>query len=100
METNITCFERVEVAQRWRILPKMTREELIEIGKRILNAEGTESELDKLNEIFNQHVPYPNGGNLFYYPQNYNARKDHLNDYKPTVESVVDKCLNYKAINL
>jgi len=88
------------IQNRCRALPKMTREELIEIGKRILNAEGTESELDKLNEVFNQNVPYPDGVNLFYYPENYNARKDNLNHYNPTVESVVDKCLNYKAINL
>ncbi len=38
----------------------MTRKELIEIGKQILKAEGTESELDKLYEVFNQNVPYPN----------------------------------------
>ncbi len=78
----------------------MTREELIEIGKQILKAERTEKELDKLYEAFNQNVPYPNGANLFYYPENYNARKDNINHYNPTVESVVEKCLNYKAINL
>ncbi len=83
-----------------RALPKMTREELIEIGKQILKAERTEKELDKLYEAFNQNVPYPNGANLFYYPENYNARKDNINHYNPTVESVVEKCLNYKAINL
>jgi len=43
------------------------------IGKRILKAEETESELDKLYEVFNQNVPYPNGANLFYYPENYKA---------------------------
>ncbi|MCL5130538.1 bacteriocin immunity protein [Algibacter sp. L4_22] len=78
----------------------MKRKELIELGKRIIKAEGTERELDELYEIFNKNVPYPNGANLFYYPENYNARKDNLNLYNPTVESIVDKCLNYKAINL
>ncbi|WP_072996057.1 bacteriocin immunity protein [Pseudozobellia thermophila] len=78
----------------------MTRKELIELGKRIIKAEGTESELDKLYEIFNKNVPYPNGANLFYYPENYNARKDNLSQYNPTIESIVDKCLAYKAIQL
>lgn len=78
----------------------MTREELIELGKQILKAEGTENELDELHQTFNKNVPHPNGANLFYYPENYNARKDNLNQYNPTVESIVDKCLNYKAIQL
>lgn len=78
----------------------MTRKDLIELGKRIIKADGTENELDELYELFNKSVPYPNGANLFYYPEKYNARRDNLNQYKPTVESVVDKCLNYKAIQL
>ncbi|GAA4239412.1 hypothetical protein GCM10022291_33610 [Postechiella marina] len=78
----------------------MTKEELIEIGKQILKAEGSESELNILHEVFNKNIPYPNGANLFYYPENYNARKDNISNYNPSVESVVDKCLNYKAINL
>ncbi|NMH89590.1 bacteriocin immunity protein [Flavivirga algicola] len=78
----------------------MTRSELIELGKQILKTEGTENELDELYQLFNKNVPYPNGANLFYYPENYNARRDNLNQYNPTVESIVDKCLNYKTINL
>ena len=85
---------------RCRALPKMTRQELIELGNRIIKAGGTENELDELCEIFNKNVPYPDGANLFYYPENYNARKDNLNQYNPTVESIVDKCLTYKAIQL
>ena len=78
----------------------MTRKELIELGKRIIKAERTESELNELYEVFNKNVPYPNGANLFYYPENYDARKDDLSEYSPSVESIVDKCLAYKAIRL
>ncbi|GAA3642652.1 colicin immunity protein [Flavivirga jejuensis] len=78
----------------------MTREELIYIGKRIIKAEGTEKELKDLYELFNKNVPYPDGANLFYYPENYNARKDDLNNYNPKIESIVDKCLSYKTIIL
>lgn len=78
----------------------MTREELIEIGSRIVNAEGTEEEIDQLMILFDRNVPHPNGSNLFFYPEKYNARKDDISKYNPTVEEVVDKCLAYKSIQL
>ena len=78
----------------------MTREELIEIGKRIVSMNGSEKEIDDLSELFNANVPHPSGSNLFFYPENYNARKDNLSEYNPTVEEIVDKCLAYKAIQL
>jgi len=79
---------------------KLTREELIEIGNKIVNCEGTEEEINKLYEEFSENVPHPNGANLFYYPENYNARKDDLSNYKPSVEEVVEKALSYKPIRL
>jgi len=78
----------------------MTRDKLIEIGTKICNAEGTEREIDQFSELFDKNVPHPSGSNLFFYPENYNARKDNLKDYNPTVEEVVDKCLAYKPIQL
>jgi hypothetical protein len=78
----------------------MTREELIELGKKIVNCEGTEEEHCKLLNLFSENVPHPNGAGLFYYPENYNARRDDLSKYNPTVEEVVDKALSYKPIAL
>ncbi len=78
----------------------MTRQELIELGNKIVSGEGTEEEHDNLCRLFSDNVPHPNGANLFYYPENYNARKDKILDYNPTVEEVVDKCLSYKPILL
>tara|TARA_R110002126_G_scaffold19192_4_gene72231 strand:- start:71 stop:307 length:237 start_codon:yes stop_codon:yes gene_type:complete len=78
----------------------MTREELINLGQKIIKAEGTEDEHMEFYNKFNKNVPYPDGANLFYYPENYNARRDNLSQYNPTVESIVDKCLAYKAIQL
>ena len=78
----------------------MKREELIELGKKIVNCEGTEQEIDKMIELFDRNVPHPNGSNLFYYPENYNARTFDISKYNPTVEDVVDNCLNYKPIIL
>jgi Colicin immunity protein / pyocin immunity protein. len=78
----------------------MTRDELIELGKRIVNCEGTEEEIDAMYELFSNNVPHPNGANLFFYPENYNARKDNLSQYHPTVEEIVDKALSYKPIQI
>jgi hypothetical protein len=78
----------------------MTREELIEIGKKIINLEGSEQEIDKLVQLFDENVPHPNGSNLFYYPENYDSRKDDISKYNPTVEEIVDICLAYKPIEL
>lgn len=78
----------------------MTREELIELGYKIMNCEGSEDEIDELIELFDENVPHPDGANLFFYPENYNARKDDISQYNPTVEEVVDKALSYKAIQL
>ncbi|WP_306349607.1 colicin immunity protein [Flavobacterium sp. '19STA2R22 D10 B1'] len=78
----------------------MTREQLIELGTKILHNEGDEVEMENLIHLFDANVLYPNASNLFFYPENYNARRDNLYDYNPTVEEVVDKAMNYKAIEL
>ncbi len=78
----------------------MKREELIELGYKIVNCEGSEDEIDELMELFDENVPHPDGANLFFYPENYNARKDDISQYNPTVEEVVDKALSYRAIQL
>ncbi|WP_018344756.1 bacteriocin immunity protein [Cytophaga aurantiaca] len=78
----------------------MSREELIELGRKIVNCEGTEEEIDSMYDLFNKNVPHPNGANLFYYPENFNARKDDLSKYNPLIEEVVDQALNYKPIQL
>jgi len=78
----------------------MTREELIELGKKIVSAEGTEEQLNEWMDVFGENVPHPNGAALFYWPENYNARKDDISKYNPSVEEVVDKALSYKPIQL
>lgn len=78
----------------------MRREELIKLGKKIVNCEGTEEEIDAMYDLFSSNVPHPNGANLFYYPEKYNARRDDISQYNPTIEEVVDKALSYKPIAL
>lgn len=80
----------------------MTRSELIEIGRKIKNSEGTEEELESLCELFNDNAPYPEGVTLFFYPESHSSRKssNDISEYNPSVEEVVDKCLSYKPICL
>src|ERR1044072_980098 len=75
----------------------MTREELIKLGKKILAANSDEEETQKLMELFDQHVPYPNGSNLFFYSGNFNSSTGDMSEYNPSVEEIVDKCLSYKS---
>lgn len=78
----------------------MTRKELIDIGRKIVTCDGTEKEINDLSELFDKNVPHPNGSNLFFYPENYNARKDNISAYNLSIEEIVDKCLAYKPIQL
>ncbi len=78
----------------------MTREKLIETGKKIVEDNCSEEERNQLMELFDNNVPHPKGSNLFYYPDKYNARNTDISKYKPTVEEVVDLCLSYKAFAL
>jgi len=79
---------------------QMNREQLIELGNKIISFDGSEKEMDELYDLFSRNVPHPSGANLFFYPENYNARRDDISQYNPTVEEVVDKCLNYRSILL
>lgn len=61
----------------------MTREELIELGYKIVNFNGTDKEHTQLPLLFDKNVPHPKGSTLFFYPENYNARRDDLSQYNP-----------------
>jgi Colicin immunity protein / pyocin immunity protein len=78
----------------------MTKNELIELGKRIVAAKGSDDEINELMEIFDKNVPHPNGSNLFYYPENYDARTKIVSEYNPIVEEVVELCLAYTPISI
>jgi hypothetical protein len=75
-------------------------DELCFLGHKIKFSEGTEIEINQMTANFDKNVPYPNGSSLFFYPENYNARTFDISKYNPSVEEVVRKCLEYKAIEL
>ena len=79
----------------------MTREQLIEVGYRIINFEvKDEGEYENLQDLFDSNVPHPLGSSLFFYPETYDANKFDISTYSPKVEDVVDLVLSYKSIIL
>ena len=74
----------------------MTREELIELGKKIVEMQGTEEEIDAWCEQFGRNVPHPNGSGLLFWPENYNLHEDNIAQYDPMVEEIADKALSYQ----
>jgi hypothetical protein len=79
---------------------KLSRNELIQLGYKIMTFKGTEEELMVLQELFNKNVPHPNGANLFFFPEKYNSKKHNLASYNPSVEEVIDIALNYKPLSM
>ncbi|TOM67471.1 colicin immunity protein [Vibrio parahaemolyticus] len=81
---------------------KLSKEQLIELANRFLDAE-SEKESSYLYDEFNKQFSHPDAANLFFYPENYNARKMGLSDYAPTVdtvEEVIEIALRHKPIQL
>jgi hypothetical protein len=68
----------------------MTRENLIVLGKKIMNAEGTEEEYRVNILLFKSNVPNPNAANYFF--------DIKYNDL--TIEQIVDKAMSYRSIQL
>lgn len=77
----------------------LNKNELVDLGKKFLAAQ-TEDESNKLYEEFNKQFSHPDAANLFFYPENYNARTTDLSEYQPTVEEVVEIALNHRPIQL
>jgi hypothetical protein len=75
--------------------------ELLAIGQKIKFSEGTEAEINDLMTQFDKSVPHPDGSSLFFYPENYKPKHHkELANYDPSVEEVVQKCLNYEPKRL
>ncbi|MFC2173204.1 colicin immunity protein [Acidobacteriota bacterium] len=77
---------------------RLSRQELIEIMRSIMEGEGSEEEHQRLCDLFDANVPHPHGFLLAYWPEDYNARSDDSSEYKPTPEEVVVCCLSWKMM--
>ena len=79
--------------------PKLLREELVELARRIKACEGSEDEIDAWAEQFESAVLMPNASSLLFWPENYDFRRDgqKIGSYDPTPEEVVDTVLAYRS---
>lgn len=66
---------------------KLTRDELIELVRKIMNCEGTEEEIDEMIVVLEANVSDPEVTDYIYYDEK-------------TPDEVVDKALAYKPIAL
>ena len=70
-------------------MANLDRAELIAIVRRIMDADGTESEIDALITTLESNVPHPSVSDLIFWPQD---------GVEPTAEQVVDVALAYRPI--
>jgi hypothetical protein len=73
---------------------KLSRDELIELVKKITAPKNNEEDILNWLEIFERNVPHPEVSGLIYWPNDYG-----LGD-SPSAEEIVDKALSYKPIQL
>lgn len=66
---------------------KLTRDELVELVRKIMNCEGSEEEIDEMTFLLMKNVIDPQVTNYIYYDEK-------------TPEEVVDLALSYKPIQL
>ena len=66
---------------------KLTRDELVELVRKIMNCEGNEAEIDEMTFLLMKNVIDPQVTNYIYYDEK-------------TPEEVVDLALEYKPIQL
>lgn len=70
-------------------MKQLSKEDLIELVRKIMNVEGSEEEIDRMIEILKQSVPHPEVSDLIFWNEN---------DLTP--EQVVELALSYKPIQL
>ncbi|MFF1465781.1 bacteriocin immunity protein [Streptomyces sp. NPDC058330] len=70
----------------------LTRDQLVELVRKIMADHGTEEEVDRLVELLEASVPHPRALNLIYHP--------HMEGFTDglTAEEVVDTALSYTPL--
>lgn len=71
------------------MMEKLTRGQLIDLVRKIMNSEGTEEQIDEWEKELRRNVPHPDVSGLIFYPQ-----------VPMTPEEIVEVALGYKPIQL
>ena len=67
----------------------LPKEELVVLVRRLMNAEGSEQELDEIERLVRDSVPHPDISDLIYHPK-----------VEMTAEEIVELALTYQPIPL
>lgn len=67
----------------------INRDQLIALVREIMNAAGTESEVDKMISLLEAGVPHPNVSDLMFWPPD---------GVQLTPEQIVDEALAYRSV--
>lgn len=70
-------------------MARFSRDELVELVRKILACEGTEEEVDEWQDLLEQNVPHPEVSDLMYF-----------SGREMTPEEIVDEALAYRATSL
>jgi hypothetical protein len=79
----------VDYALLWRAeWPQLSRDKLVDLVRKIANAEGSEAEIQINVKIFEANCRHPAKSGLIFYPEG---------DDEPTPEEIVDQALSYDS---
>ena len=79
----------VDYSLGWRQhVPKLSRDEMIELVRKIVAADGTEAEGSLRVRIFDENCKHPAKDDLIFYPDQYFG-----GSRQPSVEEIVDKAM-------
>jgi hypothetical protein len=76
---------------------KLSKDRSIGLVTDLMNANGTENEIDSWLNDFTQSVPHPNASDLIFYPE---RSREIEGDREITPEEIVNIALDYKPILL
>jgi len=80
--------------------PKLSREELVELARRVLHSDASEDQKEEWAEEFEAAVSMPNASMLLLWPENHPPKGSDPSTYEPEPEEIVDRVLAYRPINL
>jgi len=86
----------IKLKENLRVMSSsLSRDELVELVRKIMNFEGTEKEIDESMDILEKNVADPQVTGYIFWPSRYTSPPREL-----SAEEVVDRALSYQPIIL
>ncbi|MBE9917911.1 hypothetical protein G8C92_28325 [Paenibacillus donghaensis] len=68
---------------------ELSKQELLELVEKIMQADGSEQEIDEMIDVLERNVPHPQVSDLIFW-----------NEKELTPEEIIEEAMNYKPITL